>query len=666
MRGLTYIAKAELPPEAFDFPGVRRTKKGKGVQLVPWHAYHLVSRVAPGTPVKLLPRQQIPTGLEFEIDPIAAHPFASEEAKAKATVVQREDLAKALRIRGGLIDHPCGSGKTLLGLQFATAFWNPETGRPYKSLVITPSTTVLQWAQQAKRWLTDDVRVGVVTKGTPEVKKIKTRTWTVTDDVRAQLRKLGAPETLRLGVAWVEDQITAEEAAYLRKAKAPSSDSVVYRILDDFQAVLGEYSTEGEARVAAGVWTPGDYDVLVVGWGLLRNPAVAEALVRWEPLVMVIDEAHRGKDPKRWRRVETRAADGSVEYAFERKGNTSSNIQLLSQNVAACLAMTATPQADLPRDWWGVLDLYDPYSWGSFHDFTTRYAAGHPGQYGWDSSGVSNVEELKGRLALVRFHRTKDETHRDMPRLRREFHALDLRQAGTVDYEALGAELKSLDAGGNANAMGLAVACEQKIPWALDRLTQYLREGLKVVVFTLLRASATRLASELQKALTGSLKKALVLHGDGTNSVEERMAMVQDLIHSNGGVLVGTIGAWGEAIDGLQHVDRAMVLTVPYTPRMIQQAEGRFERLGGKTSVIVEYVRMSGTMDDRAWALVGAKLDMVGMIRDDIDASTLGAELEGKSEAAEAAALESLADLLLAWEGEKEDRGYAELREDRR
>jgi len=48
----------------------------------------------------------------------------------------------------------------------------------------------------------------------------------------------------------------------------------------------------------------------------------------------------------------------------------------------------------------------------------------------------------------------------------------------------------------------------------------------------------------------------------------------------------------------LQDIDLAVFVQLPWTPRQLEQWEGRFQRLGGVRPVIIQYVVAEGTVDE--------------------------------------------------------------------
>lgn len=672
MRGTNYIPYRTIPPLAYDIPGVRVSRNG--AVLVPWTAKPLIEEMGYSGGFKTLTNKiQLQADLAFvDGDVFDHHPFISDETRRRATPAQREDLKKMLRTSGGILDWPTGSGKTLIGLTFATSFGLAEHGT--RALVIAPSTTTEQWRLQAARWLDPKVRVGIITSGQPAVRLRETVTWRIDEETRVRLRRSGGVETLLFRDEWPNELVTDEERAILRRAKAERISHQEWIHLDDLGAVVGgPFPDKASAVGALGTWTPGDYDVLVVGWGLLAQDVVADAFLSWAPTVLVVDEAHRsGKGGSMWRHIkakpkeEDKASEDNEEAPgeFVKKKTAASHLHSISTaSAGAVLLMTATPQGDVPRNWHALCDIYDPYSFGSYHKFCMRYADGHKGEYGMVYDGLSNADELRARLRRFWVVRSKAETHKGLPPVRREFVELDLRDVGrgTVDLAGLRGELRDAEMGGSPVAIQLAVATEQKIPWARDRIIEDVRSGLKVFVWVALRANGRT----LHRSLVEALPDTPIFRGDGEMSSAERVSMVERFITGESGgkaaadlrsdekpaVMIGTLGAFGEAIDGLQHIDVAYVLTLPWTPQqLIQGPEGRHSRVGGTRSVLLKYVRLIGTVDDVVWSRLGEKLGMVADVREDDDAKMLGAEIRGDSPEAVERSLGALAEMLVDWE----------------
>lgn len=58
------------------------------------------------------------------------------------------------------------------------------------------------------------------------------------------------------------------------------------------------------------------------------------------------------------------------------------------------MILLGTPALSRPAELFSQLSLIDKKFFGSFKEYSTRYCAGKEGNFGWDSSGSSNLEEL--------------------------------------------------------------------------------------------------------------------------------------------------------------------------------------------------------------------------------------------------------------------------------
>ncbi|MFM7852510.1 MAG: helicase-related protein, partial [Flammeovirgaceae bacterium] len=91
-----------------------------------------------------------------------------------------------------------------------------------------------------------------------------------------------------------------------------------------------------------------------------------------------------------------------------------------------------------------------------------------------------------------------------------------------------------------------------------------------------------------RKNIVEPLREALEAIGIQTlvsvdDSVEERLTKIQQATSTDESALIGTVDAFGESIDGMQHFDDVVLLTLPWNQGVLEQFMGRFKRLGGRS-----------------------------------------------------------------------------------
>lgn len=544
-------------------------------------------------------------------------------------------------VANGIAVHNCGAGKTLLGLTFASAW------KDARALVVTRSVVTGQWVREAARWLDPSVTAFAVRSHTVEVveRKLEKRVRLGDREImRKAVLKGQAPLTLlyvlheQRWTLWKE--LTEEERAALGR-KAPRA------------AVEIEVPTEKGIDAGAGFISGDDLDgfppvdIVAIGWETLTANLLN--IEQWGPAVIVFDELHRAKDHKRFSRV--MKSDGSEEV-LRRKNTASATAQLIASRAPCVIGLTATPQYNLPKDWWGQLDLIEPFGFGTFREFGERYCDGREEKHGgggfsFQAKGASNVPELKSRMGLLIRTRTKAETHKHLPPLIRNMIWVSLKEAGHVDPEVF-ASMRGV----SGLAFQVAVASAQLRKRIIDHVVACLEEGVKMATLSMLRIGALGIYETVKKRTEG-IPGLLLLHGDGSTDLEDRRASVDRLVaHDGPGALFGTMASFGESIDGLQHLDRAAFDAVPLTPGELIQLEGRFSRLGGEKSIILDYFLLHGTIHDRLAHILLEKMDLLTVMRDDAEVQTLTDVLSGANRRQET--LAEVAKMLEEWELERE------------
>lgn len=380
--------------------------------------------------------------------------------------------------------------------------------------------------------------------------------------------------------------------------------------------------------------------VLIVSAGILT--ARRDALRKWGPDLVVYDESHEYKHWERWKRVP--ATEPGAKPTYYLTDTQAASAWWVAERASSVLLLSATPDPDRRRDLWSQYDMLDIGGWGSFREWTARYCGGRnqevqPGKIAWNSSGEVRKgvpipidpamdEELRNRAGLLHHITPRSVSHSGIPPINRRLiwlRAKDLAKP-TKDPEWA---VPIRDKRDKMNRL-LDISAAMKQPWAVGEYSPRVLKGNRGIVLTGSHFSCERLGAAYLKKLGGkeltvnrryiehlqpifhALKAPLKLeigqvvepliltmhggHGDRNDRYE---ALQRLLTYPGPALLVGTVDAWGQGWDGMQFLDFASILRLPWNQGRLLQAEGRFERMGGLFSVDVDYPLALGTIDER-------------------------------------------------------------------
>ena len=585
---LAHVGTQGVRDDLLKVPGV----KISGSRLiVPHHALGLVDTVLNGTPV---------AAASWVGEPPVDLPWEEVEARLRATGevrdfvldgflmgFQREALEFATNRAGVHFWHPTGAGKTLTGVLWGLL-------EPGALVIVTRAASRLQYAREVERF----------TNLRPHVIRPK-----------GYVRKNTTPETL----------------------------------LD--------------------YWTSTERPVVLVGWEALTNNL--DEILALGPTAVIFDESHRGKSSKRWeaiplpepagdspvddaaflrgQEVEARSRGGFVSAQEDDRvmmvprKNTSMSAARLARACSRRCCTTATPIKDRVRDLWGQLDLAEPHAWGNKGVWMRRYADAKPGMYGGlDTTGASNLDELRERLVGVAHKIDYHTTHSQLPPKRRQSVYI----APEDQTRPSGGFVKQLKDAAKRGPTAilevkLAQAASGKRRAVLGLIEDHLRSQQKVVVFTGRRRDCDELGDLVKKSQGTKQTKATVWAAHGGQSTQARQDIVDDyMAHPGPCVLVGTGDAFGEAIN-LHDTDAALFVMLPWTPGQIRQWEGRFCRLGQRRPVVIYYVISEDTVDEHVADKLIGKLPAVERVSEDTELSEAAAAIGGTQDA------DALADSIL-------------------
>lgn len=130
-----------------------------------------------------------------------------------------------------------------------------------------------------------------------------------------------------------------------------------------------------------------------------------------------------------------------------------------------------------------------------------------------------------------------------------------------------------------------------------------------VVVFTSYKYTAYALRDHLRS------RDVMAVTYTGNESEDQREANKLAFITGKARVIIGTHGAMGEGVDGLQLASRIiLMLDRDWTPARNEQAIGRVRRSGQKQGVLVVNLVIDGTIDNRVDDALAQKLDVIKAI----------------------------------------------------
>lgn len=276
--------------------------------------------------------------------------------------------------------------------------------------------------------------------------------------------------------------------------------------------------------------------------------------------------------------------------------------------------LTGTPMRNYPRDMWAMFDFIQPESMGSYSRFTSRYAGGHMGDYGWVDDGVTNNEELAERLKLCSMRKTRQEVAGWLPKSDRSIVLCNMTKDAERAYRkqeaALGGQaLKAMNDGDSSSSAAAlkqlaSITTATKMSTLLDRVEEHAENRkVKVLVFANFHETLQTAWDAFQQAETGKQPRFGVpafLAGGWVPSEKRHREIAAWKSQSGPAVLFANMLSSGVGID-LSDADVALFVELTWVPADFLQAEARIQdvHLGKRTTPpLYEYLLVRGTVDE--------------------------------------------------------------------
>lgn len=394
-------------------------------------------------------------------------------------------------------------------------------------------------------------------------------------------------------------------------------------------------------------------DVYIINWDLLRIPKVntKRQLFAYDLYRAIIGEPGTKAYQKRlWFHV-------IADEVHRAKNKDAQQARVLKQiRTLYRTALTGTPIANRPPDLWSILNWLYPKDFSSSQRWNARYGIWHEDYRGGAMSttkykiydGPQRTDELQARIAPFVVQRGREvrpqlpprhvDIHVDLsPQQRRAYDQMKKHMIAWVGEfgdqalvsSAVVTKLQRLQqlAIAHANVMmkphkhhsDCAIGCAQE--WdehvqmtepssKLDALMELLGDNPdeQFVVFSQFRGTVQLLATRLEHA---GIRYGQIIGGQPAAS---RASEISAFAAGESRIIIGTIAAGGEGIDGLQCASALVLIDRDWSPSRNDQSIGRLDRIGQQRDVVVYDIVARNTVDAYKGQLLNRKASWIRQI----------------------------------------------------
>jgi SWI/SNF-related matrix-associated actin-dependent regulator of chromatin subfamily A-like protein 1 len=301
---------------------------------------------------------------------------------------------------------------------------------------------------------------------------------------------------------------------------------------------------------------------------------------------LVLDECHRIKNPKAQR---TKAA------------------MLAMKKISFVYALSGTPIPNRPIELWPILHGLGIYR-GGWYDFAGRYAKMWNAPWGLDTSGASNLPELKDMMKPHVMRRKKEDIFKDYKEPQVSLITFDLandKREQSFDADALMANPNALLAfEGLAEIM--REAGMRKVQYAADFIDDLLQSNEPVVVFAHHKDVVQALQDELKT------HSPVIVVGDTARAKRDKA--IANFQSGQTKLIIGNIQSMSEGVD-LSAADTIVFVECTWSTSSLEQASSRVENINKSGIPPVIYIlTIKASLDHTVLAKVLKKLNVVSQI----------------------------------------------------
>lgn len=310
-----------------------------------------------------------------------------------------------------------------------------------------------------------------------------------------------------------------------------------------------------------------------------------------------------------------------VDEAHYISNNTAQRTRLLNDildKIPKVWLLTGTPITSRPINYFNLLKIVDSPLTLNWQSYVYRYCKGYQFRVGnrkvWNTSGASNLDELRERTKNVVLRRLKTDIL-DLPDKIITPVFLDLK---STDYnEELEEFMKISKENKKDESLSITInrlmkvrqiIAEEKVKYTCELIDKFIEQDKKVIVFTNFTNTLDLLHEKYKK-------NSVIL--DGRMSKIKRQESVDKFQNEKKyKVFISNIVAGGVGIT-LTAAEGVIMNDLSFVPAHHSQAEDRAYRIGQKNSVLVYYPIFENTIEMIVYNILNKKKNIIDQVMGD-------------------------------------------------
>ena len=295
-------------------------------------------------------------------------------------------------------------------------------------------------------------------------------------------------------------------------------------------------------------------------------------------------------------------------------------INSFAKNADRLWLLTGTPMTSRPINYFNLLSLIENPVAGNWMAYVIRYCEGYQFRVGgnkkiWNTSGASNLEELRDRTSKQVLRRLKEDVL-DLPEkiitpvyLRLKSKLYEELMGEYYDwYKTKTEESSSITLQFTKLTKVRQIISDEKIDSSIELAENIIEQGKKVIIFTNFTAS-------LQKIVEHFGKKSVYV--DGSCSPAKRQNSVDEFqTNDKIKVFVGNLKAAGVGLT-LTAGEAVIMNDLSFVPSDHKQGEDRAYRYGQKNSVSVYYPIFENSIEGIIYDILSNKKSIIDTVMGD-------------------------------------------------